>query len=79
MSLRGTHGVKYAVDDFGTDNSNLALLQRFPFDYIKIDRQFTIGAASHGRQLVEGIVLSRNQASPDRRGGRRRGPEHATR
>jgi EAL domain-containing protein (putative c-di-GMP-specific phosphodiesterase class I) len=34
MSLR-THGVKYAVDDFGTDNSNLALLQRFPFDYIK--------------------------------------------
>ncbi|AXF05469.1 diguanylate phosphodiesterase (plasmid) [Paraburkholderia hospita] len=55
MTLK-TYGVKYTVDDFGTDNSNLALLQRFPFDYIKIDRQFTIGAASHGRQLVEGIV-----------------------
>ncbi|SEK13487.1 EAL domain-containing protein, partial [Paraburkholderia diazotrophica] len=55
MSLK-THGVKYAVDDFGTDNSNLALLQRFPFDYIKIDRQFTLGAASQGRQLVEGIA-----------------------
>ncbi|EIM94676.1 diguanylate phosphodiesterase [Paraburkholderia hospita] len=59
-SLR-RYGVKYAIDDFGTDNSNLALLQRFPFDYIKIDRQFTIGIASHGRQLVEGITYLANK------------------
>jgi EAL domain-containing protein (putative c-di-GMP-specific phosphodiesterase class I) len=60
MSLK-THGVKYAIDDFGTDNSNLALLQRFPFDYIKIDRQFTAGVASHGRQMVEGITYLANK------------------
>ena len=60
MSLKA-YGVKYAVDDFGTDNSNLALLQRFPFDYIKIDQQFTAGAASDGRQLVEGIVYLANK------------------
>lgn len=60
MGLK-TYGVKYAVDDFGTDNSNLALLQRFPFDYIKIDRQFTIGTAGHGRQLVEGIAYLANR------------------
>ncbi|WP_010091996.1 EAL domain-containing protein [Burkholderia ubonensis] len=60
MSLK-THGVKFAVDDFGTDNSNLALLQRFDFDYIKIDRQFTAGAANHDRQLVEGIAYLANK------------------
>lgn len=60
MSLK-TYGVKYAVDDFGTDTSNLALLQRFSFDYIKIDRQFTTGTASHGRQLVEGIAYLANK------------------
>ena len=60
MTLK-TCGVKYAVDDFGTDNSNLALLQRFPFDYIKIDRQFIIGIAGHGRQLVEGITYLANK------------------
>lgn len=60
MSLKAL-GVKFAVDDFGTDNSNLALLQRFAFDYIKIDQQFTAGAASHSRQLVEGIVYLANK------------------
>ncbi|WP_122781344.1 EAL domain-containing protein [Burkholderia pseudomallei] len=60
MSLK-EHGVQYAVDDFGTDNSNLALLQRFPFDCIKIDKQFTEGAADHGRQLVEGIAYLANK------------------
>ncbi|NPT62372.1 EAL domain-containing protein [Paraburkholderia elongata] len=60
MSLKA-HGVKFAIDDFGTDNSNLALLQRFAFDYIKIDRQFTAGVASHGLQLVEGIAYLANK------------------
>jgi EAL domain-containing protein (putative c-di-GMP-specific phosphodiesterase class I) len=50
-------GVKFAVDDFGTANSNLSLLQRFPFDYIKIDRQFIQHAAGRDRQLIEGISL----------------------
>lgn len=60
MSLKA-HGVKFAVDDFGSDDSNLALLQRFAFDYIKIDQQFTAGAAGHDRQLAEGIAYLANK------------------
>ncbi|MCU1314766.1 MAG: diguanylate phosphodiesterase [Candidatus Acidoferrum typicum] len=48
-------GVRFAIDDFGTENSNLALLQRLEFDYIKIDRSFIQQAADSDRRLVEGI------------------------
>jgi EAL domain-containing protein (putative c-di-GMP-specific phosphodiesterase class I) len=54
-------GVKFAVDDFGTANSNISLLQRFPFDYIKIDRQFIDRVASRDRQLIEGISFLANK------------------
>jgi len=54
-------GVKFAVDDFGTENSNISLLQRFPFDYIKIDRQFIDRVASRDRQLIEGISFLANK------------------
>jgi EAL domain-containing protein (putative c-di-GMP-specific phosphodiesterase class I) len=54
-------GVKFAVDDFGTENSNLALLRRFHFDYIKIDRQFVHGVVSDDRALVEAIAFLAGQ------------------
>ncbi|HKC17248.1 MAG TPA: bifunctional diguanylate cyclase/phosphodiesterase [Steroidobacteraceae bacterium] len=33
-------GVELMLDDFGTGNSSLSDLQRFPFDYVKIDQPF---------------------------------------
>jgi diguanylate cyclase (GGDEF)-like protein len=33
-------GVELMLDDFGTGNSSLTDLQRFPFDYVKIDQPF---------------------------------------
>ena len=31
-------GVSFAMDDFGTDFSNLAMLANVPYDYIKFDK-----------------------------------------
>jgi len=53
--------VKFAVADFGTENSNISLLQRFPFDYIKIDKQFIDRVAGCNRQLIEGISFLANK------------------
>ncbi|WP_374955237.1 EAL domain-containing protein [Burkholderia cepacia] len=49
-------GAKFAIDDFGTNHSNLDMLSRFPFDYVKIDRQFTARLSDGGAGLIEGIA-----------------------
>ncbi|SDI24743.1 EAL domain-containing protein [Paraburkholderia phenazinium] len=49
-------GVRFAIDDFGTQHSNLDLLSRFPFDYVKIDRQFVAQVDMGGADLIRGIV-----------------------
>jgi EAL domain-containing protein (putative c-di-GMP-specific phosphodiesterase class I) len=49
-------GVKFAIADFGTEHSNLDLLGRFPFDYVKIDRQFVTQLDAGGDDLISGVV-----------------------
>ncbi len=49
-------GVRFAIDDFGTHHSNLDLLARFPFDYVKIDGQFVQQLERRGDQLMKGIA-----------------------
>ena len=49
-------GAKFAIDDFGTHHSNLDLLSRFPFDYVKIDRQFVSQLNGGSAGLIEGIA-----------------------
>ncbi len=49
-------GAQFAIDDFGTHHSNLDMLSRFPFDYVKIDRQFVAQLNDGGARLIEGIA-----------------------
>lgn len=53
-------GVRIAVDDFGTGYSNLDAINSFPFDRLKVDRQFVDGVAGSARiaglfHLIQGI------------------------
>ncbi|HEX5933865.1 MAG TPA: EAL domain-containing protein, partial [Pseudorhizobium sp.] len=45
-------GVKIAMDDYGTGYSSLSMLLTFPFDKIKIDRQFVDGVASSSQSAA---------------------------
>jgi c-di-GMP phosphodiesterase len=49
-------GVRFALDDFGTEHSNLDVLGQFPFDFVKIDRQFIEQVDNGGAGLIEGIA-----------------------
>jgi EAL domain-containing protein (putative c-di-GMP-specific phosphodiesterase class I) len=55
--LRNT-GIRVAADDFGTGYANLAFLNRFPLDVLKIDRTFITNMASEdrSRKIVNTII-----------------------
>lgn len=51
-------GARIALDDFGTGQASLSHLRQFPFDFLKIDREFirNADADSHDASLVLAII-----------------------
>ena len=54
--LRGM-GIKLALDDFGVGYSSLTALHRFPFDKIKIDREFVHALDGEPRAALESLAI----------------------
>jgi EAL domain-containing protein (putative c-di-GMP-specific phosphodiesterase class I)/AmiR/NasT family two-component response regulator len=56
-------GVELSMDDFGTGYSNLETLRKFPFNELKIDRQFVADAESNerSRAIIQSCLVLRRE------------------
>ena len=52
-------GIRIVMDDFGTERSSLVMLQKFPFDKIKIDRSFVFNVHENPERaaIIQATVL----------------------
>jgi len=51
-------GIRFALDDFGSEYSSLSYLMRLPVDFVKIDKSFVWGLGEDPRAavIVEAII-----------------------